>query len=155
LASQPTFIKNELYKDDLLDIRLLRLRLIKQSIAYMDLTIMLALLSIVALASASACTPTYNSRPTAVIDSGTLVGTTTQISIPSATAPITVNKYLGIPFADKPERFRLAEPVSPWTVFFDASNIGPGCYEAISEDAYWYAIGAGLGLLPSRRTRTV
>ncbi|KAL3452862.1 Alpha/Beta hydrolase protein [Aspergillus insuetus] len=108
---------------------------------------MLVLLSIVALASASACTPTYNLRTTAIINSGALVGTTTQVSTPSATAPVTVNKYLGVPFTNKPGRFRLAEPVPPWTDFFDASKNGPGCHEAISEDAYWYANGAGLGLL--------
>ncbi|KAL2813268.1 Alpha/Beta hydrolase protein [Aspergillus granulosus] len=88
------------------------------------------------------------SRPTAIIDSGAIVGTTTQVSIPSATAPAIVNKYLGIPFANKPERFCLTEPVSPWTGLLDVSKYGPGCYEANSEDVNWYTNGASLGLLP-------
>ncbi|KAL3444275.1 Alpha/Beta hydrolase protein [Aspergillus insuetus] len=107
---------------------------------------MLAFLSFVAVASAAACTPTYNSRPTAIIDSGAVVGTTTGIAIPSAT--VTVNKFLGIPFAEKPERFRLPEPVKPWANPLDASQYGPACYQSISETTAQFYEGVGLGVVP-------
>jgi acetylcholinesterase len=48
--------------------------------------------------------------PTATIDSGVVVGTTT--SLPTATA--TVNKFLGVPFAKSPPT-RFAPPESPGT----------------------------------------
>ncbi|KAL4993501.1 Alpha/Beta hydrolase protein [Aspergillus recurvatus] len=96
---------------------------------------MFAFFSLVAGASAAA-----------FIDSGTIVGTTTKVEIPSDTA--TVNKYLGIPFANKPERFRLPEPVSPWSEPFDASQYRPACYQAISETTQAYYDGVGLGELP-------
>ncbi|KAL2841724.1 Alpha/Beta hydrolase protein [Aspergillus pseudoustus] len=108
---------------------------------------MLAFISLAALASAAACTPTYNSRPTAIIDSGAIVGTTTQIAVASATA--TVNKYLGIPFAEKPERFRLPKPVKPWHDFFDASQYGPACYQQISDTTAQFYEGVGLGVVPN------
>ncbi|KAL5342255.1 putative carboxylesterase hlo [Aspergillus crustosus] len=108
---------------------------------------MLVFLSFVAAAVAAACTPTYNSRPTAIIDSGAIVGTTTQVAIPSAT--VTVNKYLGIPYAEEPERFRLAKPVAPWTEFFDASNLGPACYQQISNSTAIFYEGAGVGVVPN------
>ncbi|KAL3462480.1 putative carboxylesterase hlo [Aspergillus heterothallicus] len=108
---------------------------------------MLSFLSLVAVASASTCTPTYNSRPTAIIDSGPIIGTTTQIGIPSATA--IVNKYLGIPFAEKPERFRLPKPVKPWEDFLDASRYGPACYQQISDTTAQFYEGLGLGVVPN------
>ncbi|KAL4924103.1 Alpha/Beta hydrolase protein [Aspergillus undulatus] len=109
---------------------------------------MLSLLSFIALASAAECTPAYsNSRPTAIVDSGAIVGTTTQVAVPSAT--VTVNKYLGIPFAKRPERFRLPEPVSPWPGFFDASQHGPACYQQISEETAAFFEGVGLGVVPN------
>jgi cholinesterase len=108
---------------------------------------MLALLSFVAVASAAACTPTYNSRPTAIIDSGAIVGTTTGIAIPSAT--VTVNRFLGIPFAEKPERFRLPERVKPWANPLDASQYGPACYQSISETTAQFYEGVGLGVAPN------
>ena len=48
--------------------------------------------------------------PTATIDAGVVIGTTT--SLPAATA--TVNKYLGVPFARSPP-LRFAPPESPGT----------------------------------------
>ena len=53
-------------------------------------------LSSTALAQITAC-----SSPTATVDSGILIGTTT--SLPAATASI--NKFLGVPFAQPPVRF--------------------------------------------------
>ncbi|KAL2797352.1 Alpha/Beta hydrolase protein [Aspergillus keveii] len=108
---------------------------------------MLALLSFVAVASAAACTPTYNSSPTAIIDSGAIVGTTTEISLSSATA--TVNKFLGIPFAEKPERFRLPEPVKPWADPLDASQHGPACYQQLTDAVAQFYEGVGLGEVPN------
>ncbi|KAL4946948.1 Six-hairpin glycosidase-like protein [Aspergillus filifer] len=105
------------------------------------------LLSLVAVASAAACTPAYNTRPTAIIDSGAIVGTTTQVAVPSVT--VTVNRYLGIPFTEKPERLRLPEPVSPWSDVFDASQYGPACYQQISEETAIIYQGVGLGVVPN------
>jgi cholinesterase len=108
---------------------------------------MLLFLLFAAAAAAAACTPTYNTRPTAVINSGAIVGTTTKVAVPSAT--VTVNKYLGIPYAEEPERFRLPNPVGPWTEFFDASDFGPACYQQISNSTAIYYEGAGVGVVPN------
>ncbi|KAL2827756.1 putative carboxylesterase hlo [Aspergillus cavernicola] len=108
---------------------------------------MLLLLSFAAAVAAAACTPTYNSRPTAIIDSGAIVGTTTKVAVPSAT--MTVNKYLGIPYAEEPERFRLPKPVAPWIEFFDASDYGKACYQQISNSTAIYYEGANLGVVPN------
>ena len=54
--------------------------------------------------------------PTATIDAGVVIGTTT--SLPAATA--TVNKFLGVPFAKSPP-IRFAPPESPGT-FEEAIN---------------------------------
>lgn len=54
-----------------------------------------------------------NSRPTATIDSGTLVGRTTSIS----DSDVTVNQFLGIPFAEPPVqnlRFQPPQNVTAW-----------------------------------------
>lgn len=47
--------------------------------------------------------------PTAVIDAGTIIGTTT--SFPSASA--VVNQFLGIPFVASPTRFSIASAPTP------------------------------------------
>lgn len=69
--------------------------------------------------------PTYtsHSRPTAALDSGPVVGQTT--TLPAAIAP--VNKFLGIPYAAKPERFSRPKKPEPWTEPLDASEFGPSC----------------------------
>lgn len=54
---------------------------------------------------------TTPAEPTAIIDSGAVIGTTT--NLPSST--VTVNKFLGIPFAvSPPERFSPPIPVPKW-----------------------------------------
>lgn len=65
--------------------------------------------------------------PTAIIDSGAIVGTTT--SVPSSTA--VVRKYLGVPFAAPPVRFSPPEPVAQRWTFYNATNWGPSCYQQI------------------------
>jgi hypothetical protein len=74
----------------------------------------------ISFASTSSC------RPTVVIDSGIVFGTTT--SVPSATA--TVNKFLGIPFAaSPPQRFSPPTQVAPWFRPLKASAIKPACLQ--------------------------
>lgn len=61
--------------------------------------------------------------PTAVLDSGPVIGQATLL--PSAIAP--VNKFLGIPYAAKPQRFSLATKPEPWVEPLNASDYGPSC----------------------------
>ncbi|KAF4970859.1 hypothetical protein FSARC_2225 [Fusarium sarcochroum] len=67
--------------------------------------------------------------PTAALDSGPIVGLTT--SLPAGTAP--VNKFLGIPYAAKPERFSRAKKPKPWTKSFNASEFGASCRQLFVE----------------------
>jgi len=64
--------------------------------------------------------------PTARIDSGVIIGTST--SLPSATA--VVHKYLGIPFADSPPE-RFGPPVRPerWFEPLDTKEYKPACIQ--------------------------
>ncbi|RSM19865.1 hypothetical protein CDV31_001223 [Fusarium ambrosium] len=66
---------------------------------------------------------TSNSLPTVALDSGPVVGQTT--TLPAAIAP--VNKFLGIPYAAKPERFSRPKKPEPWTEPLNASEFGPSC----------------------------
>ena len=65
-------------------------------------------------------------KPTATLDSGVIVGTTT--SLPSSS--VTVNKFLGIPFAAPAERF--VEPRSPkkWSGTLDTTKPKAACIQA-------------------------
>ncbi|KAL5384915.1 hypothetical protein DPSP01_005022 [Paraphaeosphaeria sporulosa] len=70
----------------------------------------------------------YNKRqtkPTATIDSGVIVGTTT--SLPSA--PAVVNKFLGVPFAAPPNRFEPPRNHKPWTQPLDTKTRKPACVQ--------------------------
>ena len=63
--------------------------------------------------------------PTATIDAGVVIGTTT--SIPAATA--TVNKFLGVPFAKSPPT-RFAPPESPGQIgTINATAWSPACIQ--------------------------
>ncbi|KAF4967249.1 hypothetical protein FSARC_5161 [Fusarium sarcochroum] len=62
-------------------------------------------------------------KPTATIDNGVVVGTTT--SIPDSKT--VVNQYLGIPFGEKPVRFSPPKPAKPWDSPYDASEYKPAC----------------------------
>lgn len=64
-------------------------------------------------------------RPTASIDSGVVVGTTT--SLPSS--PTTVNQFLGIPFGEPPIRFNPPHPAASWESPYDASEYKPACVQ--------------------------
>ena len=63
--------------------------------------------------------------PSATIDSGPIVGTST--SVPGS--PFTVNKFLGIPFAAPPVRFKAPEPPVPWDSVYNASTYRPSCIQ--------------------------
>ena len=64
--------------------------------------------------------------PTATIDAGVVIGTTT--SLPAATA--SVNKYLGVPFAKSPPT-RFAPPESPgsFSAPINATAWSPACIQ--------------------------
>ena len=65
-------------------------------------------------------------RPTATIDAGVVIGTTTALPVANAV----VNKFLGIPFAKSPpKRFTPAEKPEPWTKPRDASTWSPACIQ--------------------------
>ncbi|KAF9265176.1 carotenoid ester lipase precursor [Marasmius fiardii PR-910] len=58
--------------------------------------------------------------PTVTLNSATVTGTSSG----------KVSKFLGIPFAEPPtgdRRFRLPEPIAPYTTSFSALSIGPAC----------------------------
>lgn len=80
-------------------------------------------------ATAPASTPSCGysgGAPTATIEAGVLIGTTT--SLPTATA--SVNKFLGIPFAQSPPT-RFAPPESPGTFSapINATAWSPACIQ--------------------------
>jgi carboxylesterase type B len=69
--------------------------------------------------------------PTATVDSGVVVGTSTTLLSTTAV----VHKYLGIPFADSPPgRFR--PPVVPrkWTSPLDATKYKPACIQQFGNE---------------------
>ncbi|KAL2194978.1 Alpha/Beta hydrolase protein [Corynascus similis CBS 632.67] len=63
--------------------------------------------------------------PTVTLRDGVYIGTTTQL--PSATA--VVDKFLGIPYAATPERFRAARPRLPGSQRTNATNHPPACIQ--------------------------
>lgn len=66
------------------------------------------------------------SAPTAVIDCGSVVGTTT--SLPAATA--SVNKFLGLPFAQSPpQRFSPPQKIGGGSCNIDAKAWKPACIQ--------------------------
>ncbi|KAL8721757.1 MAG: hypothetical protein Q9181_007638, partial [Wetmoreana brouardii] len=68
--------------------------------------------------------PTTALNPSATIDSGVVIGTTT--TLPSAT--VAVNKFLGIPFAvTPPERFSPPQPAGKFRGPLYAQAVGPAC----------------------------
>lgn len=69
----------------------------------------------------------YNHGPSATIEGGLVIGTTTVL--PSATA--SVNKFLGIPFAQTPpQRFSPPQPPSRSYAPIDATAWKPSCLQA-------------------------
>lgn len=69
-------------------------------------------------------TPSVNIGPTATLDCGVVIGTTT--SLPAATA--TVNKFLGIPFAQSPPQ-RFGMPQAPGSCNVNATAWKPACIQ--------------------------
>lgn len=64
-------------------------------------------------------------RPTATIDSGIVIGTST--SIPSS--PFTVQQFLGIPYAAAPVRFKPPRNPISWSSPYNASTYKPSCFQ--------------------------
>ncbi|PLB52302.1 putative carboxylesterase hlo [Aspergillus steynii IBT 23096] len=95
------------------------------------------------LASVAAClsTPSSKPLPTAVLDSGAIVGTTT--SLPSSTA--VVKQYLGIPFGAPPVRFSPPRPVPRWSGFRNATTWGPACIQEMNKASKDHYDMAGIG----------
>jgi carboxylesterase type B len=61
--------------------------------------------------------------PVVCLDSGTYRGV-------HVSKPLTgVNKFLGIPFAEKPVRFSPPVPASDSSEFRDATKVGPACVQ--------------------------
>jgi carboxylesterase type B len=66
--------------------------------------------------------------PTATIDSGIIIGTTT--NLPSATAPVL--KYLGIPYAEKPERFEPPKAPGSWQFALKTQKWQSACIQQLN-----------------------
>ncbi|KAK0612073.1 Alpha/Beta hydrolase protein [Immersiella caudata] len=64
-------------------------------------------------------------RPSVSLSHGTYVGTTAQVALSTSTA--TVNKFIGIPFAQPPVRFRVSQLPVPSNKTVDATKQPPGC----------------------------
>ena len=89
-----------------------------------QITMLWSVLLLIAAVAASWANPHPQPRPTAVIAEGVVVGTTT--SLPAATA--TINKFLGMPFAQSPpERFALPQPPERFRGQWDASQFKDSC----------------------------
>lgn len=64
-------------------------------------------------------------NPTATIANGYLVGTAT--TVPSST--VTVNQFLGVPFAEPPTRFSTPEAQGPWSSALTVTAQPPACIQ--------------------------
>jgi carboxylesterase 3/5 len=85
-----------------------------------------ALVSSLFASLATASPPNYNNPgPTATISSGVVHGVAT--TVPGSS--VTVNKFLGIPYAAQPERFSPARPPAPWSTPYEATAYGPACIQ--------------------------
>ncbi|KHN94925.1 cholinesterase [Metarhizium album ARSEF 1941] len=92
-----------------------------------------------AATSAAAPASHDDAAPTATVDSGPIFGAATQL--PGASGP--VNKFLGIPYAENPERFALSKPPRRWNSPKNATAFGPSCYQLVVETD----VGPGKDLL--------
>lgn len=89
----------------------------------------------------AASSPKPACLPTATIDSGPIVGTTTSLS--SSTA--VVRKFLGVPFAKKPVRFTPPVPVGSWSKPYNATTWGLACNQEISDSTQIFYDSIHLG----------
>lgn len=69
--------------------------------------------------------PTSLVAPTATVDTGALIGVATSLSGTN----VTVNKFLGVPFAASPTRFAPAVRPTAWQSPYDATKYGPACIQ--------------------------
>lgn len=74
---------------------------------------------------------TASSLPSATVDAGIVIGTTT--SIPSSST--TVNKFLGIPFAAPPIRFSPPQKPRSWSKPLSAKGFKSACIQQFSCNA--------------------
>lgn len=85
------------------------------------------------LAISSALVPVVTAgrgcQPHAELDSGPILGTT--VNLPSAAHA--VNAFLGIPYADPPQRFAVPSPPEPWTEPRNATDYGPSCVQLFTQ----------------------
>ncbi|KAI9150791.1 Carboxylesterase 5A [Paramyrothecium foliicola] len=95
-----------------------------------DMAATLAIWSLLAMAAATSCNGTRE-HPVVQIDSGKVAG----ISATIPPSKIVVNKFLGIPFAERPIRFSPPIPVKPWDTIYDASEYRPSCLQMFAGDA--------------------
>lgn len=79
---------------------------------------------------------TVSGNPAATVDAGTIVGTTAAVivtvstAVPAVTATVTVNKYLGIPYAaTPPERFSPPKPANAFNASLIAQAYKPACFQ--------------------------
>ncbi|KAF2670828.1 alpha/beta-hydrolase [Microthyrium microscopicum] len=71
--------------------------------------------------------------PTATVASGQIIGTTTQIT--GATGSVTINKYLGIPYAAPPtgtNRFSTPQPPTKWTTPLSTTKYASSCVQVFA-----------------------
>ncbi|KIV78038.1 hypothetical protein PV11_09801 [Exophiala sideris] len=89
------------------------------------LHILVTVIAFFSFGDAAPATSSSYAAPTVTIDSGAVVGTTTVL----AGAMVTVEQYLGIPFAASPIRF--APPADPtsWQSPYQATKYGPACVQ--------------------------
>ncbi|KAJ4289125.1 hypothetical protein N0V90_011467 [Kalmusia sp. IMI 367209] len=78
-----------------------------------------------ALLFATGLTRVRATKPTATIEGGIIIGTTT--SLPSA--PAAVNQFLGVPFAAPPKRFYPPQDHQPWTQPLKTQERKPACIQ--------------------------
>lgn len=85
----------------------------------------LSKLLVLSTAGVAAAETVSGLSPTATLDAGVVVGTTTAFDSSSTT----VNKFLGVPFAAPPKRFELAGNPEPWTQPLDTKIASAACVQ--------------------------
>ncbi|PMD19731.1 cholinesterase [Hyaloscypha hepaticicola] len=69
--------------------------------------------------------------PSATLDAGVIVGNTAT----ALGSKVTVNQFLGVPFAAKPVRFGMPEPPTPWKHLLETTNQPPACPQQFNGQA--------------------
>lgn len=100
------------------------------------------LLGCLTLAAAAEYVSMGDQLPTATLDVGEVIGTTT--TLPSSTS--VVNKFLGIPFAaSPPERFSPPVPVGKFQNPYIAQAWGPACIQQFNCGSSFYTMPSPRG----------